>query len=283
MRWPLVSTVLLLVAVSILSVPVESRATQCFYGDFDTDDDPWTIRTSCADALCDLDFIVEAGEISPAGENFTIIVTEGCCDYLYEGDYGTLVEMNMNSAYIDSWSVSYTTCTCCSSWYIDGHFRSDAVFDPGQRYVIGSGTAQPLCNDTHWDCIPSHTFHAEFWVEHMGYCDGNSIAMELQCPTSDAPDAVMAAARLGMPSPNPVTDALRFTVNLPEAGPARVRVYDASGAIVATLVDEEFAAGTHPQAWRPVDARGSRLASGIYFLRLDASGVRASRPFVVAR
>jgi hypothetical protein len=32
-----------------------------------------------------------------------------------------------------------------------------------------------------------------------------------------------------------------------------------------------------------VDARGSRLASGIYFLRLDTAGVRASRPFVIAR
>jgi hypothetical protein len=275
---------LLLFAGSIITFAPEARATQCFYGDFDDDDDPWTIRTVCVGDACVLDFILEATGDSPAGRDFTIIVREGCCDAGPDGYYGTRVEMIMNSVYVDAWTTTYTTCTCCSDWYIDGHFRNDAVFVPGQRYRIGTGTAEPLCDDTWWQCEPPHTFQAEYLVGHQAPCDGNTIEMSVQCPTSDAHASdALPAAYLGMPSPNPVTGDMRFAVRLAEAGPASVRVYDAAGGLVAILLDRELSAGSHIHAWRPVDARGARLASGIYFLRLDAPFGRASRPFVIAR
>ena len=99
--------------------------------------------------------------------------------------------------------------------------------------------------------------------------------MTVQCPASDAPaEAAAPIACLGAPSPNPVIDELRFGVELTRAGPVRVLVHDATGALVATLVDRELPAGRHAQSWHPVNARGDRLANGIYFLRLEAPGVR---------
>lgn len=282
-RSPL-SIVPVLVTSLLVLAPTPSTATRCFYGDFDADGNPWTIQTSCEGTTCSVDFILEIGEISPAGRDFTIIVSEGCCQVLNDGFYGTQIEMEMASEYIDSWTATYTTCTCCSDWFIDGHFRSDAEFHPGERYVIGTGTARALCDDTWWLCVPSHTFRAEYLVDHESPCAENSIEMSLLCQVSDTPaDEVGGVSHLGIPTPNPVTAELRFSVSLPEAGAALLRVYDASGAIVVTLLDENLPAGNQRRTWQPRDARGGRLASGIYFLRLDAGGVRASRLFVVAR
>lgn len=72
--------------------------------------------------------------------------------------------------------------------------------------------------------------------------------------------------------PNPFNPAttLRFTV--PQAGRVTLRVYNALGAEVATLVDgQPFAPGTHALTW---DA--AALPSGVYFARLQAGGVTRS-------
>jgi hypothetical protein len=284
MRRPLYSFVLFLTVGSILGFTGQSRAEGCFLGDFDEDGDPWTIRTTCTGGPCTLDFILEATAESPAGHDFTIVVREGCCQVNGDGFYGTRVEMLMNPAYVDWAEATYATCTCCTDWFIDGHFKADADFESGRRYVIGTGTAEPRCDDTWWLCTPPHTFEATYYVDHAAPCEGNSIAMTVQCPASDAPaQAAAPIACLGAPSPNPVIDELRFGVELTRAGPVRVLVHDATGALVATLVDRELPAGRHAQSWHPVNARGDRLANGIYFLRLEAPGVRAARPFVVTR
>jgi len=283
MKRPLFCPVLFLLLASCCGFATEARSIDCFLADFDRDGDPWTIETLCLGDTCAVSFILEATADSPAGRTFTIIVNEGCCDVGWDGFYGTRVEVTMSPDLIDAWTATYSTCTCCSDWYIDGHFRDDAVFVPGQRYVIGSGTAVSLCDDTWWLCDPPHTFSAEYLVEHEAPCTGNTVEMTLLCSgssVSDDPD--LFTARLGPPAPNPVMDRLRYTVILPEESAVRVRVFDASGAAVATLVDGALPAGSHERWWRPASARGSRLASGIYFLRLDAPGVRASRPFVVA-
>jgi hypothetical protein len=55
--------------------------------------------------------------------------------------------------------------------------------------------------------------------------------------------------------------------DVPEAAPVRIAVYDLLGRQVATLVDRTQTAGTHR-----VQFDGSGLASGVYLVRLVASG-----------
>ncbi len=71
------------------------------------------------------------------------------------------------------------------------------------------------------------------------------------------------------PNPfNPVTN-IAFTVPA-DAERATLRIYDLSGRLVATLVDEPLAVGTHSVVWNGTDQDGTRLASGVYFARLNA-------------
>jgi len=67
--------------------------------------------------------------------------------------------------------------------------------------------------------------------------------------------------------PNPFRGMTELEYDVPEAAPVRIAVYDLLGRQVATLVDRTQTAGTHR-----VQFDGSGLASGVYLVRLVASG-----------
>jgi hypothetical protein len=67
-------------------------------------------------------------------------------------------------------------------------------------------------------------------------------------------------------------------VDLPEPGRIRLAVLDALGREVAVLLDAERPAGAHAA---PLDA--SRLAPGVYVVRLDSPGGVLTRRLTVAR
>jgi hypothetical protein len=81
-----------------------------------------------------------------------------------------------------------------------------------------------------------------------------------------------AAARLYPASPNPFNPHTTIRFELGRAGRVRLRIYGVNGALVRTLADRPFPAGDHRLVWDGEDDRGHALASGTYFMRLDADG-----------
>jgi len=77
-------------------------------------------------------------------------------------------------------------------------------------------------------------------------------------------------------SPNPFTSYTAVRFSLAEAGHARLEVFDVAGRSVALLVDEMLPAGSAQATWNGQDARGRRVAPGIYFLNLSAGGSAVS-------
>ena len=67
--------------------------------------------------------------------------------------------------------------------------------------------------------------------------------------------------------PNPFNATTMFRFDIREAGQVTLKIFDLMGREVATLVNEERAAGFHTISW---DA--SELATGIYFYRLEVNG-----------
>jgi uncharacterized membrane protein len=90
-------------------------------------------------------------------------------------------------------------------------------------------------------------------------------------PALDGPLALTVA-------PNPSRDAVTVQFALPELSVVRVSVHDVLGREVAVLLDAERPAGTHAV---PLDA--SRLAPGVYVVRLDSPGGVLTRRLTVAR
>ena len=86
------------------------------------------------------------------------------------------------------------------------------------------------------------------------------------------------ARRLEPPFPNPFNPRTRLRFDLARAGHAHLAVYDVAGRLVATLVDDDLAAGRHEFTWQGDDMRGRRVGSGMYLARLvTAAGVESHK------
>lgn len=79
-------------------------------------------------------------------------------------------------------------------------------------------------------------------------------------PQERLPDGLF----MSEPYHDPYNPSNEIMFSLPEHGFVRIRMYDAIGRVVQTLVDGELPAGSHRTRW---ESKGT--ASGIYFLRLE--------------
>ncbi len=78
--------------------------------------------------------------------------------------------------------------------------------------------------------------------------------------------------------PNPFNPFTRIRYDVPaRGGRVRIVVYDVQGHRVRVLVDEVKRPGRYEVAWRGRDDRGRRVASGVYFCRMEAPGFSATR------
>ncbi len=102
---------------------------------------------------------------------------------------------------------------------------------------------------------------------------------------SEAPGAAPAAPnRLFQNAPNPFNPETTIRYSLSTPGRVVLRIYNASGVLVRTLVDEPRPAGSHTARWNGADDAGRRLGSGVYFYELQtASGFRDARKLVLLK
>ena len=106
-----------------------------------------------------------------------------------------------------------------------------------------------------------------------------SNAVSAQGATASEPGTQFAST-LEVPRPNPVLTQTEIRFSLRAPASVTVRIVDALGREVARLLDAApRAADAHAVMWRPEASVGS----GTYFVVLDASGERVTRPLVVVR
>jgi hypothetical protein len=70
--------------------------------------------------------------------------------------------------------------------------------------------------------------------------------------------------------PNPLNPKAEISFTLTQAGQVRIALYDLRGRLVRTIVDENRAAGDHTVSWDGTASGNGRVASGVYFLRIQA-------------
>ena len=83
--------------------------------------------------------------------------------------------------------------------------------------------------------------------------------------------------------PNPFNPITRIRFALPQAGPAKLDIYNAAGQWICTLVEGEVASGYHEVMWDARNASGFNVASGTYFAVLKARDLRKTRPMTLVR
>jgi len=75
--------------------------------------------------------------------------------------------------------------------------------------------------------------------------------------------------------PNPFTDEVSLSVDLPVSGPFKAEVFDLQGRRVATLLDEERTAGRHALRWQ-----ADGLPAGAYWIRISTTSGTTTRSVV---
>jgi hypothetical protein len=105
----------------------------------------------------------------------------------------------------------------------------------------------------------------------------------LRSPTTTGVDGVPAVTALHANVPNPFNPVTEIRFDLAAGGKVALRIYDVGGRQVRALVDETRPAGRYKVSWNGLDAAGQRVASGIYFYRLETPAFTASRKMVLLK
>jgi hypothetical protein len=82
-------------------------------------------------------------------------------------------------------------------------------------------------------------------------------------------------------NPNPFRSTTEIRYNLPMGGAVTLEVFDMAGRLVRTLVNGEQTSGEQHAKWFGRSDKGDRVATGVYFYRLAASGFTQTRKMIL--
>lgn len=96
----------------------------------------------------------------------------------------------------------------------------------------------------------------------------------------------LASARdaiLSQNYPNPFNPHTAVSFFLPATSRVTVSVYDSSGRLIKTLVDDVRTTGVHRCEWDGRNTAGDDVASGVYFYRLNAGKISKTKKMTLVR
>jgi hypothetical protein len=177
-------------------------------------------------------------------------------------------------------------------WSSSEHPRRP-VFIIYQLYLQGSGidSAFPIQLDTCLRVIlrPSSPPQSAWLQWHVTAYSSNPDSSFNSLDTwnfyYERPDAIAPVREL-IPTqfalhaayPNPFNAATTIVYDIPKSGPAKIQIYDITGREVKTVIDGQQEAGQHR-----VGFNGADLASGIYFVRMEAGSFSQTRKIVLLK
>jgi hypothetical protein len=83
--------------------------------------------------------------------------------------------------------------------------------------------------------------------------------------------------------PNPFNPTTTIRFELATAADVTLRIYDVSGRLVRTLVDESMPQARHDVTWNGLNDAGAQVASGVYFYRLTAGDFMQVRKMTILK
>jgi probable HAF family extracellular repeat protein len=120
-----------------------------------------------------------------------------------------------------------------------------------------------------------------FYRYRLGLLDAEgheSMSRSLDVQTAARPRVAMEP-----PHPNPARAEFDVRVELEEAGPARLSLFDTAGRLRRVLFDGQLEAGTQVVSWSNPSSFSERLESGIYIAVLEAGGSTISHRVMILR
>jgi len=87
----------------------------------------------------------------------------------------------------------------------------------------------------------------------------------------ETPPGSASTFELSQNYPNPFNPSTRIQFAVPQTEKVKLEVYDIQGRLIKTLVDYElYQPGKYEVSWNGIDNKGNRVASGVYFAKMQA-------------
>jgi hypothetical protein len=83
--------------------------------------------------------------------------------------------------------------------------------------------------------------------------------------------------------PNPFNPETKIQYQLPQAGNVTIKIYNALGQEVKTLVNEQAEAGSYYVTWDGTDDIGIKVTSGVYLYRIQAGEFVQTKKMVITK
>lgn len=83
--------------------------------------------------------------------------------------------------------------------------------------------------------------------------------------------------------PNPFNPSTIISVSLPENANMNIKIYNALGQEVITLVDGQFTPGNYDFRWDGTDSSGKVVSAGVYFYRVEAGNYSTVRKMTLMK
>jgi hypothetical protein len=100
-------------------------------------------------------------------------------------------------------------------------------------------------------------------------------------PYGAVPPALVTSLANAYPNPMNPTATIRYTVVAP--GKVTLRVFDVTGRVIRTLVDETQTTGAYAKIWDGTNDRGERVSSGVFFYQFEAPGFKSAKKLVILK
>jgi hypothetical protein len=170
---------------------------------------------------------------------------------------------------------------------------SGSQYRPAWRLLDASGSPVAPCGTFEWrephaaghreagDCGILSPFASPYVIQvgDEGRDDVGQYEVVVDCTRTTAVEGTASSTfDLGQNRPNPFTPVTTIPFALAFPVHVSLKVYDVSGAEVATLADGDMRSGFHSIPW---DARG--LPSGVYFYRIRAGSFQRTKQLMIVR
>jgi Right handed beta helix region/Secretion system C-terminal sorting domain len=212
-------------------------------------------------------------------------------DCVIQGSYYNDIYVNTGYLY-GSGNILYGGCTSDTILIPNGsaRFKGNRI-DPSSGFTINvdyhlNPGVEIDFTDNYWGTSDSDSITAWIWDG----VDQPSLGVTVDYlpfraePTAgvDERDTPLAPSILEI-YPNPFNPSTKIRFNLTEAQHTKVAVYDVSGRLIKTLLDEFTFGGEQTIDWNGRDATGRAVSSGSYFVRLQGDRVSEVRKVMLLR
>ncbi len=166
--------------------------------------------------------------------------------------------------------------------YYSNYYFGHALIE--QLFCLGARTTSEACFLALRRVMLEHPEFSEVWEGHNFFGSPFHVMHGMKAiEYTDAADFPGYKWELRQNYPNPFNPATRIEYMLEKSCHVSLKIYNVTGQLVRTLVDEHQKSGSSSIIWNGRDERGRRVASGVYFYRLEAGEFVTSKKIVLLR